>query len=1179
MRRGGPVLPTPKTSPNPASPHPLPVPSPLPSIELGPELGAGTTGVVRRGRLREAFGDLPARTEVAVKRLAPKAQPPAAAALEAEAHVLAIAHGLPHLAQLVFTGEDEHGPLLITRLVPGPDLRSFVDQGPVPEARVRELGGDLATGLAGLHRAGWWHGDVKPENVRLDQHGRAVLLDLGFARPTDPDGNPRASGSLPYLSPEQCAGRPGGPAADTFALGVVLVELCTGALPCAPPEDERADPQAWLTARRGATGFVPSSLNPRLSPLFDVIVAGLLAPNPSARPPLEQVAQRLIEGEAGAWWREYLRQGTLPMLDPRSRLEAGRLPMAGRRKELDQLAGAYAEATAGRGGAIWLEGDEGSGKSRLVAEFVAAQRQREDPPTYLDGSCSEFEEERPGQPLRALIRRWLHLPRRAALAPRDRELLAQLVPPVTLQALASALDPSAEEAGAGEPEALATTLVRLGQSRPLVVFLDDLTFADEVTLDGLAHLADRLAESRVLLVLGLRWGTPARHPVRLENLRARLATRAPVSTLALGPLSEGDVLELVRQLFHHSAPSLRLARVLIERTGGWPGVLAELLRTLQRRGLIRRRAGDGPFELLVAPDELPEPGSVARMIRERYEGLPEDQRRWLRRLAVVGGHLEPEFLVRAFPGATLDGVRELLAEFQAQGWLIAMDGRHRFARVVQRDRVYHLIPEGERVETHLLAAQALAEESGRDRSFQRIYHLHAAGQHGELVELALPLIRQVLAGGHPGRISTLAGWALESLAQLPRGPGYERTRAELLEAAADAADRLGRRRDQRRWLDQLTDLELDPQTNPEAVGRVYLLHGRCAANTGNYRAARDMLRDAAAHFRRALVPARESEALLRLAHVQGHIGELEDAERLARRALELATDQVQKAHCQLAQGVLALVNDSFEEALRLIDRASARLRREDCPTGGRGALAAAYLLRARTYRLVGRPRRAYAAMLRAGRLAAEAGERRLQAEIAARHGRLLLDLDRTDQAELVLRDALLSCQESEYRRGHALASVFLGTLLAEAGDPEAPSMLARTADQAHQMGLGRIEALCLALRARVERGLGRPAEAGAHARAAHDLITRFGGELSDRVVVTATLAMLLREAGEGEEAGHIEEDLRRRVRRVNGRIQAPVLRQRHHRATRSLLEAALSPDGPVYPRMAFPDLVGSFPMV
>ena len=931
----------------------------VPQIDLGRELGAGTTGVVRHGVLRAPFGALPAGAEVAVKAVRDGAGHAEQEALAQEAKALADVRGAAHLPHLVYTGE-----VLVTRFLPGRSLREVLDEGPQPETRVRRFGADLARALAALHGAGWWHGDVKPDNVRLDEDEAPVLLDLGFARRTDEVPAVHA-GSLPYLSPEQCEGRPGGPAADLYALGIVLAELATGHVPCTPPEEQRGEADAWLHTRREASTFVPSSVDPRLSPLLDQLVHELLDPNPAERPAAGEVAVRLETGERGDWWRGVLEQGALDRRDPRAWLEAGRLPFAGRTEEVHRLARVYASAADGDSRAVWLEGDEGSGKSRLMAEFVAAARHTDAPPTYLDGRCSEFPDQRPGQPLRALLRRWLGLARRQPVGPREHALLDEVVPAAVLEVVIRALDPGAAEAPAGEGEALAEALARLGRERPLVVFLDDVTFADPVTFDGLKRLADRLAGTRVLLVLGLRWGQPAVHPVQLENLRARLATRLPVEDVHLGPVSEADVLELVQTLFHHSAPQLRLARALHERSEGSPGMLTELLRLMEARGLVRRRReGRGTLELLVPTDELPEPGSAARQFETRYGGLDADAQRWLRRMAALGGNLEPAFLARVL-GEEEDGATRRLEDLQADGWLVNEAGRMRFARPGQRERLYELLSEEERARVHGAAAEALANEEGRDRDYQRAFHLHAAGEHRALLEQVAPLVRRLREHGHPGRVSTLTGWALAALDQLGAEHEHEIARVELLQAAADAADRLGRRAEQRRALDRLADLDLDPDRDPEAVGRVYLLHGRYSANTGQYGSARGMLRNAALLFRQAREPALEADALLRLAHLQGHIGQLEEAHRLATRALDLSRDDVQRARCQLALAVAALVGDSFEEALQRIDRATKRLRKVDDPTGGRGAMAAATLLCARAYCLLGRPRRAYGALQRA----------------------------------------------------------------------------------------------------------------------------------------------------------------------------------------------------------------------
>ena len=155
-----------------------------------------------------------------------------------------------------------------------------------------------------------------------------------------------------------------------------------------------------------------------------------------------------------------------------------------------------------------------------------------------------------------------------------------------------------------------------------------------------------------------------------------------------------------------------------------------------------------------------------------------------------------------------------------------------------------------------------------------------------------------------------------------------------------------------------------------------------------------------------------------------------------------------------------------------------------------------------------------------------------------------------------------------------MASVFLGILLGEAEDPEAPHLLSRATDLAAQMGLHRMEATSLALRARLARRSGDLGQADLYSQRATLILDRFGGELADRVVIFATRAVVLDELERTEEAHALDQRVQRRVRRVNESIEAPILRQRHHRAMSSLWTSARSTTGPVYPRVALANLPG-----
>jgi tetratricopeptide (TPR) repeat protein len=188
-------------------------------------------------------------------------------------------------------------------------------------------------------------------------------------------------------------------------------------------------------------------------------------------------------------------------------------------------------------------------------------------------------------------------------------------------------------------------------------------------------------------------------------------------------------------------------------------------------------------------------------------------------------------------------------------------------------------------------------------------------------------------------------------------------------------------------------------------------------------------------------------------------------------------------------------------------------------------------------------------------------------EAIARMGGLLLDLGRAEEAEARLREALLIASEIEDRRGQALAGVWLGILLWEADTPEAAARLTRAAQLARETGLERVEALCLAILARIARAAGHAEQALYDAQRAQAISQRVGAELFDLIVIDGTLALVLRTSGEEGQARAIEREMRRRVRRVNQRFDDATLRRRHEQACGRLIEAVLSAEGVIYPRV------------
>lgn len=1148
-----------------------------PRIELAEELGCGAMGRVVRGVLLEPAGDAPIDTAVAIKTLLPelRGDERARAAFATEAEVaLGVRH--PGLVRGIWYGERDGAPCLVTHLVPGVTLSELLaDEGPLPEPVLRHALTDVAGGLAALHAAGWVHGDVKPENLRLSDEGRATLIDVGLAwRPGAEDGAARGRGTLAYLAPELARGEPGSAAADVFALGVVMYELGTGRHPIALPGQAAED---YLARLETARIDPPSLVVPELSPFFDELALDLLAWDPARRPSASEVAARLRDGEAGAWWRARVAFDPEARRDERHGLDvAWKTPWVGRRAELDALRGFATEVAGGRGRVVFLAGEAGSGKSRLVAEFAARARRSTDPPLFLRTRCRPIVEERPCEPLLRLLRRDLHLPEGAGPGPRQRERVHSLVPPAEADALLATLEPGSTDATAvAIPRALARWLVGLGQHTFAIVFVDDVNYADAGTLEALTDVAREFERTRLLLVLGRRVGEPVHREHELARLEDEIARRGSGAELPVGPWTRADVEAFVAARFHPSEPQLRIATALWDRAHGNPGLTSEILRSATDAGDAHPwSASDPRLALDVAPDELPAPASLDDMIRERYRRLDVGDRLWLERLAVVGRRIRPEFLERAFPPTTRAELDRLLTRLVQSGWLVPSSAAFRFARPALREAVYRAMSPHRRRRLHRAAALALAPQPGaglplRD-GYERAFHLRAGGQWDELLRLLRPLLQATIRRGQPQRVRTLAQWGLDALAvdpaERPPRPSDADDRVAFLEAAADAADRLGHRREERRWLDRLAELELDPGEHPTAACKVYLLHGRHAVATGQYGVAGGLFGNAVQFADQAGVPELASEARRRLAAVLAHVGNLRDARRLAERSIADAAHGAQRAVARLQLGLIELLDGDLESTLKRVDRALADLRGQEhwkLP----GIEAAAQLLRGRTYRLLGRPRRAFGSLTRAAKLARRAGERRLELEASARLGGLMIDLGRLDAAETRLRDALFGAREIEDRRGQALASLWLGLLCLGRGDGEGDTLMASAERLAGELGLYRVKALVLAVRARRHLAEGRGNAALRTALAARDLLQIHGAELFDRIVIEGTYALVLSSTDRAA-ATTLVRDLRKLLRRENGRIEALITRTRHRFATTRLLEAVLSIDGPLYPRIS-----------
>ena len=271
-------------------------PALLPGAMLGPYR---IERLLNHGGMGEVYvaEDTSMQRRVAVKVLPAHRVGDVAAWQRFQREVLALGRTSPHpnVATAFQAGEHEGRPYLVMELIPGMDLKQYVQQeGPLPIARACDLIRQAALGLRHLHVHGIVHRDVKPSNFQLTPEGTVKILDLGLARHTSPqDGGTDDSltpsgavlGTPGYLPPEQAwHPRDADVRSDLYSLGCTFYCLLTGGTP------EREEPPPVRQRR------------PEVPKRLAGVVQRLMARDPADRYSSVDVFLRALDAATRSWW-------------------------------------------------------------------------------------------------------------------------------------------------------------------------------------------------------------------------------------------------------------------------------------------------------------------------------------------------------------------------------------------------------------------------------------------------------------------------------------------------------------------------------------------------------------------------------------------------------------------------------------------------------------------------------------------------------------------------------------------------------------------------------------------------------------------------------------------------------------------------------------------------------------
>jgi class 3 adenylate cyclase/tetratricopeptide (TPR) repeat protein len=472
--------------------------------------------------------------------------------------------------------------------------------------------------------------------------------------------------------------------------------------------------------------------------------------------------------------------------------ERGLTPFIGRERELVQLMDAFERARGGEGQIVFVAGEPGIGKSRLILEF---RRRLGDQATWVEGHCRSFGRSIAFQPMVDLLKRTFRIeesdPEATIVRKIDSAVLRlgeDLCPTLPYLRYLLSVDPG--DAAVGEMDAqqrrgeifdaIRRLTTRAAEIHPQVCVFEDLHWMDGTTEDYLASVTDGVATSRILLILTYRPGYV--HPFGERSYHTRIVIHA---------LPQAQSVEMAGAMLGIGELPPDLAGLVVRKAEGNPFFVEEVVRSLLEIGAIRN-AGKG-WTLAKSLDEVVIPDTIQDVIMARIDRLEDACKRTLQLASVIGREFTRRLLDRIVdtPGRTEEILRELKAIELIYERSAFPELTYMFKHELTRDVAYNSLLVQRRKVLHRSIGLAI-EELYADRLAEHHEMLAHHFGRAEEWEKALHYLRQAgakamarSASSQAVRTSSRHSWPGPS-ARVARGPSWPSTCASRCVAARPA---------------------------------------------------------------------------------------------------------------------------------------------------------------------------------------------------------------------------------------------------------------------------------------------------------------------------------------------------------------------------------------------------------
>jgi len=578
----------------------------------------------------------------------------------------------PHIIKLLDVINQDGQTVLVLEDTASIDLNDYLqgfEQNSLPLDIFFDIAIQLTNALSTIHHAQIIHKDLHPGNIIVNPESRKLqIIDFGLAcllsreQPTI-EPPEKIEGMLAYLSPEQTGrmNRALDYRTDFYTLGVTLYQCLTGILPFNAPD------ALGMVYAHMATQQIPAcEIRSETPIILSRIIDKLMNKNAEDRYQSALGLRYDLETCRYEWHKSStIDTFKLGARDVSERFQI-RQNLYGRSEEINTLITHFHYVVAGQPQLLAISGYSGIGKSALVHEVhkpIAAHNG-----LFISGKFDQFKQSTPYSALKHAFKGWLHhvLSQPEASLKQQRQQLLDILG-TNARALIDFLSEfetllghleAVPTLGSQETQArfhwvFKTFINTITQSHPLVLFIDDLQWADQGTMNLIPELVKQSTNSkktktRLFVMVTYRDNdVDEHHPVKQMLDKIRQCDHDNIlSEVHLTPLPEADIKQLLIDTLHCSDEAvIPLTRLVHQKTAGNPFFTREFLKTLYCRKLLNFDLATQQWQWNL--DDIHAESitdNVVELMLQKMQSLPTDTQRLLQLAACIGTQFDLDTL-------------------------------------------------------------------------------------------------------------------------------------------------------------------------------------------------------------------------------------------------------------------------------------------------------------------------------------------------------------------------------------------------------------------------------------------------------------------------------------------------------------------------------------------------------